>query len=302
MTHTSSIFSVKTLRQTTLCLVSALAIGLPAIGQAGLLKDSKLVNKVVPRVVAAPGKATDRMADIASKVNEIYSQISENRPLLDQMKNGRMMENVKETLVFINDQQADYQVFADQGVYTFRSDIKDVLYGFGDITQAFPGAEPDGRLMDKLDKAADLVDKMPAQFLYIMHQAVAPQLPELQEKVDNIRDSLALLPDLPSKRELYRDAEAYGDSLCELVENRAIGVSIAVLQARLKATAFVIKNIKAYLPDDLAVVASVVAGGGATVTKHPAQYPLQILLTIVEGIDLQITNYTSIAKAVCPPQ
>lgn len=287
------------IRSTGICLITAVAIAAPSVGQAGWFKDSKPVRKVVTRVAATPGKAKEGIEDIAAKVNEIYSQISENRPLLEQMKNSRMIENLKETFVFINEMQADYQVFADQGVYTARLDIKDVLYGFGDITQAFPGAESDGKIMDKVEQAANLVDKMPAQFLYVMDKAVGPQLSELQDKIDNIRDSLAMLPNLPSKRELYRDPMAHVDSLCELENNRAVAVSIAVLQARLKAVAFVIKNIKAYLPDDLTVMASVVAGGGGTVTKHPAQYPLQILLTIVEGIDLKISNFTSIAKSVC---
>ena len=287
------------IRSTGICLITAVAIAAPSVGHAGWFKDSKSVRKVVTRVAATPGKAKEGIEDIAAKVNEIYSQISENRPLLKQMKNSGMIENLKETFVFINEMQADYQVFADQGVYTARLDIKDVLYGFGDITQAFPGAESDGKIMDKVEQAANLVDKMPAQFLYVMDKAVGPQLSELQDKIDNIRDSLAMLPNLPSKRELYRDPMAHVDSLCELENNRAVAVSIAVLQARLKAVAFVIKNIKAYLPDDLTVMASVVAGGGGTVTKHPAQYPLQILLTIVEGIDLKISNFTSIAKSVC---
>lgn len=287
------------IRSTGICLITAVAIAAPSVGHSGWFKDSKSVRKVVTRVAATPGKAKEGIEDIAAKVNEIYSQISENRPLLEQMKNSGMIENLKETFVFINEMQADYQVFADQGVYTARLDIKDVLYGFGDITQAFPGAESDGKIMDKVEQAANLVDKMPAQFLYVMDKAVGPQLSELQDKIDNIRDSLAMLPNLPSKRELYRDPMAHVDSLCELENNRAVAVSIAVLQARLKEVAFVIKNIKAYLPDDLTVMASVVAGGGGTVTKHPAQYPLQILLTIVEGIDLKISNFTSIAKSVC---
>lgn len=299
MKHTTSTSSIHSLRQATLCLVSAIAIGLPTISQAGWFKDTKPLSKVTTRVAAAPVKAREGIGDITGKVNEIYSQISENRPLLEQMKNGRLMDSLQETLVFINEMQTDYQAFADSGVYATRHDIKEVLYGFGDLTQSFPGAEPDGKIIDKLDKAANLVDKMPTQFLYIMDKAIGPQLPELQEKIQDIHDSLAMLPYLPSKRELYSDPMAHVDSLCELKENRAVAASIAVLQARLRAAAFTIKNVKAYLPDDLSFVASVVAGGGATVSKHPAQYPLQIVLTIVEGMELKISNFTSIADSVC---
>lgn len=288
------------IRSTGICLITAVAIAAPSVSHAGWFKNSKPFSKVVTRVAAAPGNAKERIEDIAAKVNEIYSQISENRPLLEQMKNGRIMDSLKETLVFINGMQTDYQAFADSGVYASRLDIKDVLYGFGDITQAFPGAEPDGKIMVKLDKAANLVDKMPTQFLYLMDKALGPQLPELQEKIQNILDNLAMLPDLPSKRELYRDPMAHVDSLCELRENRAVAVSIAVLRARLKATAFKIKTIKAYMPDDLTINVNVVAGGGATVAKFPAQLPLQVMLTIIEGIEMRISNFTSIADSVCP--
>lgn len=302
MTRINKQFSAsKPFRHAAAGLALVAAAGLPAQSQAGWFDQARdavreKTQSFTAKAAAAPGRARDRIAEVSDKVDEIYSHIEGNRPLADQLRNGRMMNTLKETLVFIQDMQADYQVFADQGVYTFRLEMQDLVADFRSVGETFGR---NGAALERLEKAGGLLERMPTSFLYVMHQAVGPQLADLRVRTAMIRDGLSRLPSLPKPRELFRDPAQHAPSICPLVEDERTVASVAALQARIKWITFGLKTIKGYLPDDLVVQADVVAGGGLTMTKYPAQFPFQVMLTIVEAIDLQISNYVTMATAIC---
>ncbi|MGD8926568.1 MAG: hypothetical protein PVG20_06945 [Thioalkalispiraceae bacterium] len=289
-------------------LLSITMMMTPGISHAGWF-SSKVENTkarvqarthtVATKVKAAPGNIKDRVEDISNKLNEIYSQVEANRPIMNKVKNGKMMQSLKEVVEFMQDSQEEYQYFANGQVDDFRRDIQDMLYDFGYIVEAFPAIENGDKIMDKLDKVSNLIDKIPSQFLFIVHKAVGEKLADVREKVGNISKDLASLPRLPKPRILLQDPHAYEVEMCKLVGSRANAVRIAVIKARLKRIIFTLKTITDYLPNDLTFNVTAVAGGGFTATKHPAQAPFQIPLTILEAVELTIDNNVAIANALC---
>ena len=296
-----NIFANMSIRHTAVCLAIVAFSGLPGASYAGWFSNaattvSTKAHTTAAKVAAVPGNAQDKLADVSAKINEIYAQIEENRPLTETLRNGRMMTTLKETLGFIQDMQEDYQQFAAQDVYTFRSDMQALMSNFSTIGQTFG---QDGAILDRLDKTVTLIDRMPTSFLYLMNKAVGSQLVNLRERTTQIGEQLSGLPELPSLRELYRDPLAYTDSVCPLVNDKRTAVYVAAVQAQVKNISFVLKSIKDYLPGDLVVTADVVAGGGLTMSKNPSQLPFQVMSTIVDSIDMKITSYTTMAAAIC---
>jgi hypothetical protein len=293
-------FASKPLRHTALCIGLAAALVLPAQSQAGWFSNAKTkvshrTETVTHRVAAAPAKAKDRLEDVQNKLNEIYSHIEENRPLADKLRDSKMVDTVKETLTFIQDQRADYQQFADQGVYGFRLDMKDLLTDFTSMGHMLGRRAP---VLDRLEKATALIDKMPTSFLYVMNKAIGTQLQNLQEQTGAISDKFGVLEQLPPLQELYRNPTSYTASVCPLVNDAETKATVAVLKARLANIGFVLETIQGYLPDDLMVDVDVLAGGGTTIGKFPAQIPFKVMSTVVKGISLRLDHYTSIAGAL----
>lgn len=280
----------------------------PGFSHAGWFssKVEATKTKVQTRVSTAATKTKetasnikDKVEDISNKLNDIYSQIESNRPLMNKVKNSPMMGNLKEILKFMQDAQEDYQNFANSGADTFRRDMQDILYDFGNIISAFPAIERGDKMINKLDKVSDMMDKIPGQFLYVMHKAVGDKLADLRVKVGDLSNQLARLPKLPKSRELYRDPQAYEVELCQLVDSRGAAVTVAVIQAKLKEIIWGLKTIASYMPDDLTFSVTAVAGGGFTATKHPAKVPFKVPLTVLEAVELKISNDVSIANAMC---
>lgn len=297
----NSITTIKQIRYSAACLVLVAAVVFPVQSRAGWFDHIKSAvhakaHTATTKVDAAPGNAKNRMEDLARKVNEIYSTIEEHRPLLNKIRDGRMLNTVKQTLDFIQDTQAGYQQFADQGVYAFRSDMKNLIANFSTIGASLG---QNGPVLQRLQKIKSLVDKMPTAFLYVMHDAIGPALSELRTQTSAISNRIGILATLPNLDQVYLNPTYYAPQICPLVTDRQTVVSVAVLQAHLRVLSFRLKTIKDLLPSDLVVTADVVAGGGLTLTKNPEPVPFQIMQTIVDAINLKIANYQSIAQAVC---
>ena len=288
--------------QSAVCLTLMAALALPLQAEAGWLSEakSKVTSKtqtVTKRAAAVPGKVKDRIEDVQDKVNEMYSYLEENRPLADNLRNSKMVDTLKETLEFLQDQRADYQNFVDQGVYDFRLDMQDLVTNITGIGEQFGRS---GAAMERLGKMGEFIDKIPASFLYIMHKGVGPQLSELQEQIAVLSQQVSMLPQLPNQRQLLSNPTSYRPTLCPLVTDEDTALYVAVIQAQLETISFLLKSIKDLLPSDLVVTADVVAGGGLTMSKNPAPLPFQVMAIVVDAINLKISNATTLATAMCP--
>jgi hypothetical protein len=287
------------MRTTGICLITAAAITLPTVANAGWFNKSKPAQKIAAKAKATSGNITAKVSDISQKINEMANQMKESRPLMNKVKSSNMMQTLKEVVEFMGEQQQEYQAFANGGVYAFRRNFQDTLQGFGGVVNDFPGIENADRLNQKLDKAVELINKLPSQFLFIMDKAVGEKLISVNEKISDLRKDLSKLPRLPTPRVLMQNIYAYEVELCKLVDSREVAVTVAVIQAKLKTIMWTLNTITSYLPNDLTVSATAVAGGGFTAAIHPAKVPFQIPLTIVQAVDLGIGNNVSIANAMC---
>lgn len=285
---------------TGICLITAATIALPSVSHAGWFSNAPKPLKKVSQV--AKGKAGDvqnKVGEIASKLDEIYSQMKDNRPLLNALKNGQMVQQLTEVVEFINESQQDYQVFAENGVFTLRSDINELVGTVSDVSDLM---NLDGKLSDQLNKAAGLINRIPTTFLFALTKSgIDQRLHDIVARFSQLRDDLALVATLPAEKEVFLYPELHKDSLCALVTDSA--TQLAVLKSRIDYNTWTIKKISGLMPEDLTVSVTVVGGGGATVSKFPPQYIFKAISTILEAIKLRLASYSSIAKTLeCPAQ
>ena len=283
---------------TGICLITSIAIAAPGIGHAGWFsKPGPVVKKVTQTVRTGASSVQGNLGEIAGKVNEIYTRMDDNRPLVNALKNGKMMQQLTEVVLYLNESQQDYQAFAENGVYGLRQDIKDLV---GTVASISGMLNLDGKLSDQLEKSAVLVDKMPVTFLFALARSgIDKRLQDILEKLTRLSEDLVLVATLPLERNVYLYPEQHKDSLCPLVNDPQTKVQLAVLNARIDTNIWALDTVSDLIPEDLTVNATVVGGGGATVSKFPPQYIFKAIKTILGAIKLRTNNYKSIAESMC---
>lgn len=282
---------------TGICLITAAAIAVPTVGHAGWFSDARPSKKVSQLVKSKAGDVQARVSEIAVKLDEIYAQVEDNRPLLNALKNGQMVQQLTEVVEFLNESQQDYQVFAENGVFTLRSDINELVATVSDVSDMM---KLDGKLSDQLNEAAGLIDRIPTTFLFALARSgVDKKLQDMLTRLSQLRDDLVLVATLPVEKEVFLYPDLHKDSLCNLVTDSA--TQLAVLNARIDYNIWSIEKVSGLMPEDLTVNVTVVGGGGATVSKFPPQYIFKAISTILEVIKLRLSSYTSIAGTLeCP--
>lgn len=276
---------------TGICLLTAAAIAIPNVSHAGWFSDAAPVKKITKVAKGKAGDVQAKVGEIAGKLDEIYSQMEDNRPLLNALKNGQMVSQLTEVVEFLNESQQEYQLFAENGVITLRNDIDDLVGTVSDVSDMM---NLDGKLSDQLNKAAGLVDKMPTTFLFALAKSgVDKKLQDIVARLSQLRDDLVLVVTLPVEKEVFLYPELHKDSLCNLVTDSA--TQLAVLNARIDYNIWSIAKVSELMPEDLTVNVTVVGGGGATVSKFPPQYIFKAITTILEVIKMRLDTYSSIA-------
>lgn len=296
------------IRTTGICLITATAIALPGTGHAGWFSDAKPVKKVTKTVVqplkakagakvkSAANQLQARVEDMSSKLDEVYAQLENGRPLKEALENSNMMETVKEVMQYVGDSQQDYQQFANSGVYVFEQEVNDLFYDLTDIIETM---QLDAKLKTQINKIRDLIAKMPTQFLYVMKKAVGERITEIRERVQQIKNNLVFVADLPSNRDMFTNPMSHKSSLCPIVQNRDKKVSYAIIMGRLSELELVAGTLNDLSPDDLYASGTAVAGGGTTVGKFPTKLITILIKHIVGSIKVNLENTKSIAEAVC---
>ena len=311
-TQTNKIFNAKHVRNIAVCSILTFAVALPATSSAAggywsqnrgisvvRAKVQTATKKVTKKVAAAPAKAKQRIEDVADKLNEIYAQVRDNQPLLNQLKDGPLVGALGDTMKFLQDNQADFNQFINEEGENFRDDVRNLLSDFIAISQDSPLARGNGKMAERMQKVVSLIDKLPPVFLYPMYKAVGPKIEELQQMVTSVSNKLASIPKLPPLMELYVDPMAHAQTMCNFVSDKEVEVHTKTIQAILKSGVFSMGVILDQLPQDLNISVTVVGGGGLTIASHPARAPFSAIKTILEGMDLAIEQYTSIGKSVC---
>jgi hypothetical protein len=265
------------LRTTTICLITAAALALPGISHAGAIDTIKL-----------------KVTDVQNKLNSVYGQVRSSAPLINVMKEGKLINDLKEIMLFLNESRSDYDQFANTGIYAFSQDISGLVYGFGDIGTTM---NLDG-LAERLDKSQDLINRLPPQLMYIMHKAVGTIVIELREDVQSLNEKLAAVADLPSNSEMIESPELHKAKLCPLVNDKKTKVTYTVLMAKLKLLSMKLDYVNDLIPDDMTVVVNVVGGGGTNVPS-PVKPITGFFKYIKDRIIQRLENAHDIASVVC---
>lgn len=305
-------FNPRSVQKIAACSILVFAVAVPATSFAagGYWSQNQGITKVRAKVQAvkktaatkvkqAPGAVKGKIEDVVDKVQEIYEQIEENRPLLNQIKDGALMGAIGDTVKFVQSNQAEFKEFVDREGEYFRDDVKNLLSDFISISQESPVARQKDKVIERMQQAVNLLDKLPPVFLFPMYKAIGPKLEEMQEMVSSLRTKLASLPKLPPLMQLYIDPMAHAQNMCDFVTDKTVAVHVATIQAILKTGVFSMGVVLDQLPQDLNISVTVVGGGGLTIASHPARAPFSIIKTILEGTDLGITQYGAIGKSVC---
>lgn len=301
--HTLNLRNRTARRFATLTLVIAAAATMPAY--AGL-KDfgQKVGDKVTGTVKAAPGNAQAGIADIghgmnavAGKLDEVVAPIREHEGIMDRFRDSPVIDGVNAAFDFLEETREDYLRFA-QDPEPFRESVKQLFSDFLAMGQ-LPGVSPGGSVLNQLQNAIDLVDRLPTPFLYVFKQAVGPRLPELQNTVTVLIENLAVVANLPETLEIMVNPEGQAPYMCPLVTDRSLAPRIAILQTQLKKLVFIVGAIKDLMPQDLTVTVNVAAGAGTTLATHPARVPWHVVGTFLLGtIELEINSKVEIAKSM----
>jgi hypothetical protein len=303
----------QTIRNTGICLITAVVIFAPGIAHAGWLGSPKpVLNKVTQTVRTGISSVQNEVTQtvstgvsniqgnadgIGGRLGEMYERLDDSRPLVDALKNGKMMQQLTEVVQYLNESQQEYQAFADNGVYLLRQDIKDLAYTVASIGDML---NLDGKLGDQLHKASALVDRIPAVFLFALARSgIDKRLQDMLARLGRLGDDLVLFATLPPESEVFLYPEQYRDDICPLVNDRQTKVQLAVLNARIDTNIWAIDTVSGLIPEDLDVSATVVGGGGATVSKFPPQYIFKAMKTILSAVKLRMDNYKSIADSMC---
>ena len=283
----------------TICLLAATLMLSPGISHAGWFADKpvqKAKAKVTARVSNAAHQAQDRVTAMADKINEIYAQFEEGRPLINAMKDSQMVDMTKEVMLYLQEAQQDYQHFASSGVYGFEGDVNDLLDDMGDIGRK---VKLGNGLEEKLDKVRNLLAKMPTQFLFVMHKATGKGVTELRGQTQVLNTQLSVVERLPSAHDLFTAPMNYRNELCPLVNYPEEKVKLAVVMAIVKRLELFAGLLNDASPDDLHVSATAVAGGGTTVSKFPTKGITLIIKHVVGSVKVYLENTKVIAEAVC---
>ena len=285
----------------------ALTAVVPSLSHAGWLADKNPAKKVVSIAKSAPGKAVSaatkapaaiqaQVEDILAKLNDIHAQVDESRPLVNAMKDGKIINDLQEIMTFLNDTRQDYEQFANSGVQAFSQDVSGLLYDVGDIGEIMQlGNDMDASLA----KAQNLISKMPPQFMYLMHEAFGPTIINLREQLLQLTARIEFVRGLPSSYELMSAPEQHQVSLCPIVNDKNTQVSYQVVKARIAMLAINLDFVNEITPDDLNISVTVVGGGGTTVSKFPAKYVTQALKSLADRMGQRLENIHDIAEAVC---
>lgn len=276
--------------------VASIATTMPA--HAGWFSNiGKQAKTTVSNIAATPGNIQAKVADISSKLNELFQNIENNRPLAEHLRNGPLMKMVTETLGYMTDMKDQYQQFTSSGQdQYFRQDIKDIISDMSAISQKFGSND---RKLRRLEKMQNLMDKLPSTFLFVMYESAGDRVQAMKDKIAQLQNRLDQLPNLPSFDELAQAPENFTNEICPLVNDKPTKITVALLKVAIKDVSFVVKNIKEAIPEDIDINVDVVAGGGTTI-KNPAQRVLQAIEIVLDGLELKIDNYETISGAVCP--
>lgn len=309
----------QSIRRTTICVATALAIVLPGAATAGVL--DKVKNRVQTKVTKA-GTIISNVRENRPVANalknagqNLRSRVEENLPggaLFDLVEQFNPKEQIQEVVGLMQHVNGDYVTFAG-GMFgcqavctTFREDLKDVLDSYLSLAEQVPALDKRQGLARKIERMSGLVDVVPARALYPMWKALDGKTDKLKTTAANIKRMLESLPPLTDMQGFTGDV---GGAVCDWANEENHPVA-EWAQGELEHVAWIFKSLADLIPD-LEVKGEAGAEGGVAVANvtasagvglKPTDYVKLILKTVAlvpERINWAIKLNILRAKAIC---
>ena len=260
---------------------------------------SKIKNKLdevnpAKLVHEATDGIKDKVEDIAQKLNSLSAPMQGSQELVNVIKNGRLISDMQEILLFISQRQADYERFANAGIYVFTDDLNTVIDDLGQMGSLVKMKE----LQQRLATTRELIQSMPPQFLYVLDKAMGKMLAEIKIEVEAMNKQLDLVRNLPPAIELLKHPLDHEAEICPLVEHGATRVTYAMLMARLKILNIKLDAANELMPDSVLINVNVLGGAGTNI-PFPAKPVSQIIKLIGESVELWLETSKDMAEIVC---
>jgi len=318
-----------TIRRNSIAFATIVAISLPGLASAGLGDRVKSRIQTVKTSTGTLVTNVQQHRPLANAVGAAKEQVQE---IFDNVKEMNIVEQLRDTMGLIRQQQADYQYFSggsgcQASCASFRQRLKNVIANYSQLVSEVPALSNARGLVDKLERAANLIDYVPARALYPMWQAMSDRLEDIEAASGQIRETLANLPPLrpigfglrsgiPTRSDMLtsstmstRSAGGGQGSYCDWANQKDQPWYDAV-KGSFDSLSWLIDKIVDMIPDPevkvqgggtagAAVVNAEAAAGVSVKPVQAAKFPLKVISLIVGTISKGMDENIRYSKAVC---
>lgn len=296
-----------------------------------VLTIATAVAIAVPGLAASAGFA-DRIQTIKTKAGVHITNVQQNRPrpvakavenvtepsteLFQKVKDLQVIEQFNQTMELVQRMQADYQYFSGgQGCSGtcagFRASLKNIFTDYVALIGEVPALSGNTQLIANIQRSADLIDYMPPRALYLMWQAMAAKVAELEGMAQEIRQTLYSLPPLtePVPGTAMNTRNSTGnDGVCAwAAQDKPM---LELIQARLELMGWELEKVEGLIPDievkgeaggeaGVAVANATASAGASVKPTDGLKSALKLMAYVPQRINWSIKMNVLRAKAVC---
>lgn len=296
-----------------------------------VLTIATAVAIAVPGLAASAGFA-DRIQTIKTKAGVHITNVQQNRPrpvakavenvtapasgVFQKVKDLQVVEQFNQTMELVQRMQADYQYFSggqgcDATCASFRASLKHIFTDYVALIGEVPALSGNTQLIANIQRTADLLDYMPPRALYLMWQAMAAKVAELEGMTQEIRQTLSSLPPLtePAPGAAMDTRNSAGnDGVCAwAAQDKPV---LELIQARLELMGWELEKVEGLIPDieikgeaggeaGVAVANATASAGAGVKPTDGLKSALKLMAYVPQRINWSIKMNVLRAKAVC---
>ena len=192
------LINTNSIRRSAISIATAIAIAAPGLASAGLLDKAKSGIQTVKTRTGIVITNVQQHRPLANQVDTVKAQADE---IFDQVKQLKVVEQLKQTMGLVQQMQADYEYFSggegcEATCAAFRSSLKSTFDSFALLVSDLPALNSETGLVENMQRVSNLIDYLPPRALYLLWQAMSSKMAELETASDDIRQTLAQLPPL----------------------------------------------------------------------------------------------------------
>jgi len=192
------LINTNSIRRSAISIATAIAIAAPGLASAGMLDRAKSGIQTVKTRTGIVITNVQQHRPLANQVDTVKAQAGE---IFDQVKQLKVVEQLKQTMGLVQQMQADYEYFSGgEGCAAtcaaFRSSLKNTFNSFALLVSDLPALNSESGLVENMQRVSNLIDYLPPRALYLLWQAMSGKMAELETASDGIRQTLAQLPPL----------------------------------------------------------------------------------------------------------